>query len=117
MDIKLKRRQAAQRSKRTRAQIKGTSKRPRLCVFRSLKHISVQLIDDAAGKTLVASSDLTIKKAGKKGVEVAALVGTEVAKKATDAGISSVVFDRGPYRYHGRIKALAEAAREGGLKF
>lgn len=118
MDIKLKRKQSAQRSRRTRASVYSDPARPRLSVFRSLRHISVQVIDDATGKTLAASSDTSIKAtAKKKPQEIAALVGEDIAKKAKTAGVSKVVFDRGPYRYHGRVKALADAARKGGLEF
>ncbi|MBT4857004.1 50S ribosomal protein L18 [Candidatus Uhrbacteria bacterium] len=105
------------RAKRVRMKVQGTAERPRLSVHRSLRHISVQMIDDVAGKTLVATSDSHVDAAGKKPVEVAALVGADIAKKAQAAGVTVVVFDRGPYLYHGRVKALAEAAREGGLKF
>ncbi len=94
----------------------GTAERPRLAVFRSLKHISAQLIDDMASKTLISVSDLTLKTKGKKS-ELAAAVGTELATKAKAQKISSVVFDRGGHRYHGRVKALAEAARQAGLTF
>ncbi len=112
-----KRKQAERRAIRTRAKIKNDSGSLRLSVFRSLKHIYAQLIDDASGKTLAASSDGTVDAKGKKPLEVAGLVGADLAKKAKAAGIESVVFDRGAYKYHGRVKALAEAAREGGLKF
>ncbi|MBU1126597.1 MAG: 50S ribosomal protein L18 [Patescibacteria group bacterium] len=111
-----KRVKAGRRSRRTRARIQSGHK-PRLNVFRSLKHIYAQVIDDQQSKTLVASSDKAIDKKGKKPVEIAALIGADIAKKATEAGIKEVVFDRGPYKYHGRVKALAEAAREGGLEF
>jgi large subunit ribosomal protein L18 len=101
--------------------VAGTPERPRLAVYRSLKHIYAQVIDDQAGRTLVAASDLEkdLRSArnGKKKTEVAALVGEVVAKKAKAKGINAVVFDRGGYRYHGRVKALAEAARKGGLSF
>ncbi len=96
------------RHKKVRAKIKGTSKLPRLCVFRSNKYIYAQLIDDEAGKTL-ASASSELKKADK--------VGSDIAKKAGDLKIEKVVFDRGGYKYHGKVKAVAEAAREGGLKF
>ena len=105
------------RAKRTRVKVQGTAARPRLSVHRSLKHISAQLIDDAAGKTLAAASDKHVGADGKTGSEIAALVGAEIAKRAQGAGVTTVVFDRGPYLYHGRVKALAEAAREGGLTF
>lgn len=105
-----------QRARRTRASIQGSG-RPRLSVSRSAKHISVQLIDDAQGKTLVASSDSMIDTKNKKPIEKAALVGADIAKKAKEAGVTSVVFDRGAFKYHGRVKALADAARDGGLEF
>jgi large subunit ribosomal protein L18 len=99
----------------------GTPERPRLAVFRSANHIYAQVIDDAAGHTLAAASDLDadIRSArdGKKKSEVAALVGESLAKKAKEAKIQTVIFDRGGFKYHGRVKALAEAARKGGLGF
>ncbi len=104
------------RKNRVRAKISGTTARPRLSVFRSNAYISVQLIDDTAWKTLAASSDLKIKKEGTK-TEMAKKVWLEMAKKVLDLNISDVVFDRGWFAYHGRVKALAEALREGGLKF
>lgn len=115
--MKLKRANAFRRARRVRAKVQGSAERPRLSVFRSLKHISVQLIDDDAGTTMISSSDSVVSEKGKKGVEMAALVGADIAKKAIAAGLTSVVFDRGSYKYHGRVKALAEAARAGGLKF
>jgi large subunit ribosomal protein L18 len=100
--------------------ISGTPERPRLNVFRSLHHIYAQVIDDVAGNTLVAAStvdkEVAEQMAGKKKQEQAAIVGKIVARRALDAGIQEVVFDRGGYIYHGRVKALAEGAREGGLK-
>jgi large subunit ribosomal protein L18 len=109
------------RHSRVRKSVTGTPQRPRLAIFRSLTHIYAQVIDDASGRTLVAASDLEAdvrgKRNGKKKSEVAGLVGEALAKKATKQGISAVVFDRGGFRYHGRIKALAEAARKGGLSF
>jgi large subunit ribosomal protein L18 len=116
-DIIAKRAQAKRRAFRTRAKISGTKERPRMSVFRSLKHVSVQLIDDASGRTLAAASDMKLEKKGKKAMDVAVAIGKEVAEKAKAAGISTVIFDRGSYRYHGRVKALADAAREGGLQF
>jgi large subunit ribosomal protein L18 len=99
----------------------GTPERPRLAVFRSLNHIYAQIIDDAAGHTLVAAGDneaeVRSARAGKKKSEVAALVGESLAKKAKVAGVTDVVFDRGGFKYHGRVRALAEAARKGGLGF
>jgi len=99
--------------------VTGTAERPRLSVFRSNKQISVQLIDDVHGKTLAAASSLEKELSEKKvaKVEQAKLVGKLIAEKANKAGINSVVFDRNGYLYHGRVKSLAEAAREGGLKF
>jgi large subunit ribosomal protein L18 len=101
--------------------VSGTSERPRLCVYRSLDHIYAQVIDDRSGKTLVAasSSDKETKKGLKGGGNVAAakIVGKAIADRAKAAGVSKVVFDRGGYKYHGRVKALADAAREAGLKF
>ncbi len=108
---------AKRRARRTRASIVAKNVRPRLSVFRSSKHISVQLIDDAASKTIVSASDLSVDAKGKKPIEIAVLVGTDLAKKAKAAGIDKVVFDRGSYKFHGRVKALADAAREGGLEF
>jgi large subunit ribosomal protein L18 len=106
---------------RVRKSLAGTPERPRLAIFRSLKHIYAQIIDDAAGHTLAAASDAEadVRKAasGKKKSEVAALVGESMAKKAKEKGIKAVVFDRGGFKYHGRVKALADAARKGGLGF
>ena len=107
---------------RIKKNIFGTAEKPRMNVNRSLTQIYVQLIDDVSKKTLVAGSSLSkdisgdIKKAKSK-IEKSKIVGTYVAKKALEAGINTVVFDRGIYRYHGRVKALADGAREGGLKF
>jgi large subunit ribosomal protein L18 len=100
---------------RVRNKIAGTAERPRLSVFRSNKQIYVQVIDDDAQKTLVAASSLGLEKMNKS--EQATKVGELIAKKALEAGISTVVFDRNGYLYHGRVKAVAEAAREAGLKF
>jgi large subunit ribosomal protein L18 len=104
---------------RIRKIVSGTAERPRLSVFRSNKQISVQLIDDLKGVTLVAASSLDKDLAGEKAnkLEQARLVGKAIAEKAVKAGIESVVFDRGGYLYHGRVKSLADAAREAGLKF
>jgi large subunit ribosomal protein L18 len=99
-----------------RAKISGTAARPRLSVFRSNKNIYAQLIDDAAGKTLVAVSS-TATEAGAGKIEASTAVGKAIAAKAQEQGISEVVFDRSGYLYHGRIKSLAEGAREAGLKF
>ena len=100
---------------RVRNKIAGTAERPRLVVFRSLKHIYAQLVDDAANRTLLTVSDLKLEQ-GKKG-ERASEVGKLIAERAKSAGITRVVFDRAGYRYHGRIKAVADGAREGGLEF
>lgn len=105
------------RHKRVRAKIKGTAKVPRLCVFRSNKHIYAQLIDDEKGKVLLSAKDLEIKKPPKGKIAVAKEVGKLLAQKAIDKKYKKVVFDRGGYKYHGRVKSLAEGAREGGLKF
>jgi large subunit ribosomal protein L18 len=103
---------------RIRSKVHGTTERPRLAVFRSLKHIYAQVIDDASGKTIVSASSRD-KDAGTKGANAAAAkaLGALIAKKAKDKGIKRVVFDRGGYLYHGNIKALADAARENGLEF
>ena len=104
--------------KRIRAKIQGTSEMPRLSVFKSSQHIYAQLIDDEKGATIVAVRDEEVKdkkKAAKS--ESARLVGAEIAKKAADKGVKKAVFDRGGFQYHGRIRAVAEGAREGGLKF
>ncbi|MBI2476819.1 50S ribosomal protein L18 [Candidatus Uhrbacteria bacterium] len=103
------------RARRTRARITGTSVRPRLSVFRSAKHFSAQMIDDGHGVTMVSVNDHEVK--GSKPMEIATLLGALMAKKAEEKKIESVVFDRGSYAYHGRVKAFAEAAREGGLQF
>lgn len=102
--------------KRMRFRITGTPERPRLAVFRSAKHIYAQIIDDVKGVTLVSVSTLNVNAEGTK-TDAAKAVGEAVAKKALDAGITKVVFDRGGNIYHGRIKALAEGAREAGLDF
>ena len=106
------------RHERVRAKISGTAERPRLCVFRSNKNIAVQIIDDVAGRTLVAASTLDKEvKTKASNIESAKEVGDLIAKRAIKAGIKNVVFDRGGYIYHGKVKALAEAAREAGLEF
>ncbi|MBR4578852.1 MAG: 50S ribosomal protein L18 [Oscillospiraceae bacterium] len=110
--------QRKMRHARVRGKISGTPERPRLCVFRSECNIYAQIIDDVAGNTLVSAS--TVEKAfeGKGGnVEAAKKIGALIAERAVEKGIKDVVFDRGGYIYHGRVKALAEAAREGGLQF
>ena len=110
---KIQNRQA--RKRRIRAKVRGTAGRPRMTVYRSLTQISVQLVDDDAGKTLASASTKALK--AKANAEGAKKLGEAIAKAAKSAKISSVVFDRNAYKYHGRIKALAEAAREGGLTF
>ena len=105
------------RHARVRTKINGTPERPRLNVFRSNAHIHAQIIDDVNGKTLVAASSVEMKLANGGNVEAAKAVGAEIAKRALEANITEVVFDRGGYVYHGRVQALADAAREAGLKF
>jgi large subunit ribosomal protein L18 len=109
------------RSFRVRKRIRGTQERPRLSVARSHKHISAQLIDDETGKTVASASSLDKKLSGKiksgANQEAAQAVGKAIAERAIAAGVKAVAFDRGPYRYHGRVAALANAAREGGLSF
>jgi len=123
-----------QRHRKIRSRVVGTSKRPRLCVFRSNRYIYAQLIDDEKGHTILSWSDLNFGKLKSKNLKedketkdkekklsgkiaVAYKVGKMIAKKALEKGIKKVVFDRGGYKYHGRVKALAEGARDGGLKF
>jgi large subunit ribosomal protein L18 len=114
---KRKHHQQDRRAHRVRNKVQGTPERPRLSVFRSSKHIYAQLIDDMTGATLAAAS--TAGKAGKYGgnVKAAKEVGSKLAEAAKAKGITKAAFDRGHYRYHGRVKALADAAREGGLQF
>ncbi len=114
---KEKRTLATRRAARARARTRGSSERPRLSVFRSSKHIYAQIINDLTGKTLAAADDTALKTVGKKPVEIAHAVGLAIAEKAKSVGITSVVFDRGAYRYHGRVAAIADGAREGGLNF
>ena len=104
------------RHARVRAKIVGTAARPRLSVFRSNRGMFLQLIDDAAGKTLASASSLEVKAKGKK-VEISKELGKMIAEKAAAKKITAVVFDRGAYKYHGRVQAVAEGAREGGLQF
>ena len=103
------------RKRRIRAKVRGTAERPRLTVYRSLTGISAQVVNDAAGKTIAAASSKEAKVKGN--MEGAKKVGTLLAKKAKEAGVTVVVFDRNAYKFHGRVKALADAAREGGLQF
>ncbi|MCQ2797104.1 MAG: 50S ribosomal protein L18 [Bacilli bacterium] len=105
------------RHARVRERVNGTAEMPRLVVFRSNKNIEAQIIDDVKGATLVSSSSTQLKLANGGNCEAAAKVGEDIAKKALAAGISKVVFDRGGYVYHGRVAALADGAREGGLQF
>ena len=105
------------RHARVRFKISGTTTCPRLNVFRSNSHIHAQIIDDVNGNTLVASSSVALKLANGSNIEAAKAVGKDIAEKALAKGIDTIVFDRGGYVYHGRVKALAEAAREAGLKF
>lgn len=109
------------RHTRVRGKVKGTTSRPRLCVYRSLNHTYAQVIDDSQGHTLISASTLEPEiqgeAVGKAKRDKAELVGSLVANRALGKGINQVVFDRGGYKYHGRVKALAEAARQKGLKF
>lgn len=104
-----------QRHLRVRKKVAGSQERPRLVVYRSLKHIYAQIVDDASNRTLMTVSDLTVGE-GKK-AERALTVGKALAEKAKELGITQVVFDRAGYKYHGRVKAVADGAREGGLEF
>ena len=105
------------RHARVRAKLSGSAEAPRLCVYRSNKNIEAQLIDDVKGVTLVSSSSMVLKLENGSNIEAAAKVGTDIAEKAIAQHIKKVVFDRSGYIYHGRVKALAEAAREAGLDF
>ncbi|MFH1187533.1 MAG: 50S ribosomal protein L18 [bacterium] len=117
MKNKAKQELKLRRKARVRSKVKGALARPRLSVFRSLKHISAQMIDDAAGKTLISATDKEIKAGKKTKTELAFEVGVLVAKKALEKKIEKVVFDRGGNKYIGRVKAVAEGARKEGLKF
>ena len=129
MKVEVKREKRYRRHRRIRAKIKGTNKIPRLFVFRSSKHIYAQLIDDEKGHTIISASDINLKESktkSQKGAEkekrggkvaIAYKVGQMLAKKAAERRIKKVVFDRGGYKYHGRVKAVADGAREQGLKF
>ena len=108
--------QRARIRRRIRAKIAGTAQRPRLSVFRSSKHIYVQIIDDATGHTLASASSREADLAG-TGIARSTAIGKQIAERAKAAGIDGVVFDRGGYRYHGNVKAIADGAREGGLQF
>ena len=105
------------RKRRVRAKISNTTKRLRLSVFRSSKHIYAQLIDDSVGKTLVSASDFEVTKKNQSKKQIATTVGELIAKKIKEIKVDKIVFDKGPYLYHGRVKNLAEGARSQGLKF
>ncbi len=122
MDANKKKHKARQRRhRRVRARVQGSGERPRLCVYRSLTNIYVQLIDDVSGHTVTSAStidrELRLQVDGKSPIEAARLVGQTVGERAQQAGVKQVVFDRGGYRYHGRVAALAEGARAAGLDF
>ena len=106
---------------RIRKHVNGTAEKPRMVVFRSNKQIYVQVVDDEQGKTLVAAASndkaLAAECKGKTGIEAAAIVGKAIAERCLEKGITTIAFDRGGYLFHGRVKSLADAAREGGLKF
>jgi large subunit ribosomal protein L18 len=115
---RIKRNARLKRSRRVRGKVKGTAERPRLAVFKSLNHIYAQLVDDSSRRTLTGVSSLKGSvNAGGSQMEMAKAVGAAIARKAGDLGIKSIIFDRSGYKYHGKVKALAEAAREAGLKF
>jgi len=120
-DIKHTEQQRQKRHRRVRVRVHGTAERPRLNVFRSLRHIYAQLVDDTVGHTLVSACTLDVEVRGELGelnkTEQAKLVGEALAKRALEKGVKQVVFDRGGYKYHGRVKALAEGARSAGLQF
>lgn len=107
--------QRGRRQKRVRAKLRGSAERPRLAVFRSLRHIGAQLIDDAARRTLVSARDAELAKAPKNPTERAKAVGTLLAEKAKEKNITKAIFDRRSYAYHGRVAALAMGVREGGI--
>ncbi|RJR10301.1 50S ribosomal protein L18 [Candidatus Parcubacteria bacterium] len=113
---KVKRGNFLRRQKRTRANITGTSQKPRVSVFKSLMHVNVQAIDDISGKTLLALADKTLKFKGTK-TEKAANLGEEFGKKLKSIKIDSIAFDKGAYKYHGRVKALADGIRKAGINF
>jgi large subunit ribosomal protein L18 len=117
MTVATKPKQRLRRRRRVRAKVRGNADRPRLSVFRSNRGIGVQVIDDVAGRTLASVSWTESDIKGLQSMEQAKRVGELIAERAKTAGVETVVFDRGGYRYHGRVKALAEGAREGGLRF
>jgi large subunit ribosomal protein L18 len=117
MSVATKGQQRLRRRRRVRAKVRGTAERPRLSVFRSNRGVSAQLIDDVAGKTLAAVNWTEKDLKGEGRMDQAKKAGELLAKRAKDAGVETCVFDRGGYKYHGRVKALADGAREGGLAF
>ena len=117
MTVATKPKQRLRRRRRVRAKVRGSGDRPRLSVFRSNRGVNAQLIDDVAGRTVAAVNWTEPDVKGLQSMEQAKRVGALIAERAKAAGVESVVFDRGGYRYHGRVKALAEGAREGGLRF
>jgi large subunit ribosomal protein L18 len=117
MTVSTKPQQRLRRRRRVRAKVRGSAERPRLSVFRSNRGVFAQLIDDDAGKTLAAVNWTESDLRSLDPMEQAKKAGEAIAKRASESGISQCVFDRGGYRYHGRVKALADGAREGGLKF
>jgi large subunit ribosomal protein L18 len=117
MSVATKPQQRLRRRRRVRAKVRGTAERPRLAVFRSNKGIQAQLIDDVAGATVAAVSWTESELKSLDRMEQATRAGELIAKRAKDKGVESIVFDRGGYRYHGRVKAFADGAREGGLAF
>ena len=117
MSVSTKPAKRLRRRRRVRAKVRGNAERPRLSVFRSNRGVNVQLIDDVAGRTLAAVTWTESDLKGLQSMEQAKRVGELIAQRAKDAGVETCVFDRGGYQFHGRVKALAEGAREGGLKF
>lgn len=117
MSLPTKEQRRLRRRRRVRSRISGTAERPRLSVYRSNRGVFAQLIDDREGRTVVAVNWTEKDLSGLSGIEQARKAGEVLGKRAKDAGVTSCVFDRGGYRYHGRVKALAEGAREGGLQF
>ena len=117
MSVQTKEQARLRRHRRVRVKVSGTATRPRLAVYRSNRGIAAQVIDDASGRTLAAASTQDKSLTKTKRAEAPAAVGKLVAERAKDAGVATVVFDRGGYLYHGRVKALADAARENGLEF
>jgi large subunit ribosomal protein L18 len=117
MAVQTKPEKRLRRRRRVRARIRGSAERPRLSVYRSNRGVFAQLVDDESGRTVAAVNWTEAELRGSSPMEQAKKAGELIAKRASEAGISTCVFDRGGYRYHGRVKALAEGAREGGLKF